>query len=210
MLSALVTIALLHWLILIIPGANFLLIGQLAASGKRSTAFAAAFGITTVTLTWATLAIMGIGFIFSAHPASRQVLQLAGGAYLGYLGFKLWRSHGTTATSRVLPLEKWGAFRLGFITNVLNPKTALFFSSVFATALPPHSSGLMIASAVALVYINALVWHLFLVVTFSHARIQAAYARHLALFSEVSGAILGAFGMRLIFSTLQEFRTRLA
>ncbi|MFT6591775.1 MAG: threonine/homoserine/homoserine lactone efflux protein, partial [Rhodoferax sp.] len=36
MLSALVTIALLHWLILIIPGANFLLIGQLAASGKRS------------------------------------------------------------------------------------------------------------------------------------------------------------------------------
>jgi threonine efflux protein len=68
----------------------------------------------------------------------------------------------------------------------------------------------MIASAVALVYVNALVWHLFLAVTFSHPRVQAAYARQLALFSKVSGAIVGAFGAKLIFSTLQEFRIKVA
>lgn len=208
MLSTLLTIAFLHWLVLLIPGANFLLVGQLAASGKRSTACVAAFGITTVTLTWATLAILGIGFVFNAYPMWRQALQIAGGVYLCYLGLKLWRSQGATANSSEFHLSKLAAFRLGFITNILNPKTALFFGSVFATALPANASFSMIAGAVALVYVNALVWHLFLAVTFSHPRVQAAYARHLALFSKVSGAIVGAFGAKLILSTLQEFRVK--
>lgn len=210
MLNTLLTIAVLHWLVLVIPGANFLLVGQLAASGKRSTACAAAFGITTVTLTWATLAILGIGFVFNAHPMWRQVLQIAGGVYLCYLGLKLWKSKGATANSSELHLSKPAAFRLGFITNILNPKTALFFGSIFATSLPANASFSMIASAIALVYANALIWHLFLAVTFSHPRVQAAYARHLALFSKVSGAMVGAFGTNLIFATLQEYRVKVA
>ena len=76
MLNTLLTIAVLHWLVLVIPGANFLLVGQLAASGKRSTACAAAFGITTVTLTWATLAILGIGFVFNAHQCGAKFCRL--------------------------------------------------------------------------------------------------------------------------------------
>ena len=51
MLSALLTIAVLHWLVLILPGANFLLVGQLAASGKRSTAYAAALVVANA-LVW--------------------------------------------------------------------------------------------------------------------------------------------------------------
>lgn len=210
MFSTLLTIAFLHWLVLLIPGANFVLVGQLAASGKRSTACVAAFGITTVTLTWATLAILGIGFVFNAHPMWRQALQIAGGVYLCYLGSKLWRSQGASANSSELHLSNLAAFRLGFITNILNPKTALFFGSVFATALPANASFSMIASAVTLVYVNALVWHLFLAMAFSHPPVQAAYARHLAIFSKVSGAIVGAFGAKLIFSTLQEFRVKVA
>ena len=209
MLSTLLTIAVLHWLVLVIPGANVLLVGQLAASGKRSTACVAAFGITTVTFIWATLAVLGIGFVFGAHPMWRQALQTAGGVYLCYLGWKLWRSKGAATHSSELHLSAFAAFRLGFFTNILNPKTALFFGSIFATALPAHASVAVIASAVALVYVNALVWHLFLAVTFSHPRFQAAYARHLALFSKVSGAMVGAFGVKLIFSTLQEFRFKL-
>ena len=140
----------------------------------------------------------------------RQVLQIAGGVYLCYLGLKLWRPKGATANSSELHLSKPAAFRLGFITNILNPKTALFFGSIFATSLPANASFSMIASAIALVYANALIWHLFLAVTFSHPRVQAAYARHLALFSKVSGAMVGAFGTNLIFATLQEYRVKVA
>lgn len=47
MYTALLTIALLHWAVLLLPGFNFVLIGQLAASGKRSVAMAAVAGMTT-------------------------------------------------------------------------------------------------------------------------------------------------------------------
>lgn len=207
MFSALLTIAVLHWVVLLTPGANFLLVGQLAASGKRSTAGAAALGITTVTFTWATLAIMGIGIIFSAHPALRQFLQIAGGIYLCHLALKLWRSKDNGTVVRERELGHWAAFRLGFITNVLNPKTALFFGSIFATVLPAQPSVLMTAAAVALVYTNALVWHLFLALAFSHPQAQAVYTKHLRHFNRVAGAMVGAFGGKLIWSTLQELKT---
>ena len=78
MLPTLITIALLHWAILILPGFNFILVGQLAASGQRTTAMFAVAGMTTATLVWACLAVAGVGIVFTAHPQVRLVAQLAG------------------------------------------------------------------------------------------------------------------------------------
>ena len=206
MLQVLLSISALHWLVLLTPGANFFMVGQLAASGKRSTAVAAAFGITTVTFTWATLAVLGVGIVFSAHPLLRHAFQLAGGLYLLYVGLKMLRSEGNEASTTPLALSHPAAFRMGFVTNFLNPKTALFFGGVFATVMPPHPSTLLIVAAVLMVYVNALVWHLFLAIAFSHSQVRAAYARqrqHLAYFS---GSLIGAFGARLLWTTVQEMR----
>ena len=208
MLSVLITISILHWVALITPGVNFLLLGQLAASGRRSPALAAAFGMTTVTLAWAALAILGIGIVFQAHPALRQICQLAGGAYLCYMAWKIWRSKGATLATQELQLGKWTAFRMGFMTNAFNPKTALFFGSVFATALPPNPSLQIVLSAVLLVYLNAVAWHVFLALAFSHTRVQAAYARYQTQFNKIAASLVGAFGLKLILATLQELRAR--
>ena len=93
MMPTLLTIAVLHWAVLILPGFNFLLIGQLAASGRRSTAMAAVVGMTTATLLWALLAVAGVGIVFTAHPVIRQLAQVAGGLYLLVqpAGGKWWR-----------------------------------------------------------------------------------------------------------------------
>lgn len=210
MLQILLTIAVLHWVVLVTPGANFLLVGQLAAGGRRSVACAAAVGITTVTLLWATLAVLGIGLVFAAHPALRQAAQIAGGAYLLHLAWCLWRASSAAAgdASQDVILGKAAAYRMGFLTNVLNPKTALFFGSVFATALPAEPGAGMIAAAVALVYVNALVWHLFLALAFSHPRVQAGYARGRRQLNRLSALAIGAFGAKLVVATVQEFRGR--
>jgi threonine efflux protein len=98
MLTTFLTIAILHWVALVTPGVNFVLILQLAAGSPRSVSLSAAAGITTVTFLWALLAILGMGAAFSAHPALRQALQIAGGAYLCYVAWKLWRSPAAVAT----------------------------------------------------------------------------------------------------------------
>lgn len=208
MLASVVAIALLHWAVLLVPGFNVVLIGQLAAGGTRAAALLAVLGMTTATLVWASLAVLGVGAVFSAHPQLRFAAQVAGGAYLLYLALKLWRSGAATAEPATMTPGKAAAFRIGLLTSLLNPKIALFYGSVFATALPPSPSLLHIAAAIAVVYANSVVWHTSLAFLFSQRRVQQVYLRNFARLTKASGAMVGAFGLRLLVSTLQEVRSR--
>ena len=186
------------------------LIGQLAANGSRTAALFAVAGMTTATLIWASLAVLGIGVVFSAHPMVRHAAQVAGGAYLLYLAVKLWRSGATTTVQACTTMSDFAAFRIGLVTSLLNPKIALFYGSVFATSLPQSPSTLHVASAVGVVCANSIIWHTALAVLLSTPKIQQAYLRNLALLTKASGAMVGAFGLRLIVATIYELRSRSA
>lgn len=208
MLETLVTIALLHWVVLITPGVNFVLLAQLSASGNRSSAAMAVAGVTTATLTWAILAVLGVGVIFVAHPVVRQLAQLAGGTYLFYVALRLWHSKHSGKVQAVQQLSLGSVFRLGFVTNMLNPKPALFFGSVFVTTMPANAGSSLIASAVALVYINAVLWHLFLAFAFSIPSVKRRYERFSHGFNRAASVLVGAFGLKLVLATLQEYRAK--
>lgn len=209
MLESLVTIAVLHWAILLIPGFNFVLIGQLAAGGSQRAALAAVVGMSTATLIWATLAVAGVGAVFTAQPALRQVAQMAGGLYLLYLAVGLLRSGGGPAAGAEGVMRPVAAFRAGFVTSALNPKIALFYGSVFASALPAQPSAVHVLAAVALVYANSWVWHGGLALVLSRPAVQRAYLAHFRTLTRVSAALVGVFGVRLIASAIQEMRARL-
>jgi threonine efflux protein len=204
MLGSLVTIALLHWAVLLVPGFNVVLIGQLAAGGTRSTAMLAVLGMTTATLIWASLAVLGVGAVFSAHPQLRFAAQIAGGAYLLYLAVKLWRSGGTTTAQVPAALGGAAAFRIGLVTSLLNPKIALFYGSVFATALPPSPTAVHLAAALGLVCFNSLVWHGFLGWGLSRSVVRRFYGRYEGWANRVSAVLVGAFGAWLIQDTVRE------
>jgi threonine efflux protein len=208
MLSSLLTIALLHWAVLLVPGFNVVLLAQLAGGHSRAAALAAVAGMTTATLAWASLAVMGIGVVFSTHPAVRQAVQIAGGLYLLYLAFNLWRAGAAGDSKPQGALSNAKAFQVGFTTSALNPKIALFYGSVFATSLPQSPSWLHIVSAVAVVYVNSIVWHTGLAVALSQQSVQRAYLRNFARLTKASGAVVSAFGLRLIVGTVQELRSR--
>ena len=90
----------------------------------------------------------------------------------------------------------------------LNPKIALFYGSVFATALPANPSATHILAAVLLVYANSWVWHGSLAFLLSLAGVQRAYLRYYALLTSTSALLVGAFGVRLISTAIQEARAR--
>ncbi len=208
MLQTLLTISLLHWVVLMTPGVNFVLLAQLAASAKRSSAAMAVAGVTTATLVWATLAVLGVGVIFTAHPAFRLLAQLAGGVYLLYVACKLWRSKASGPVEASQHLSLGSVFRLGFVTNMLNPKPALFFGSVFVTTMPANPDVSLVVAAVAMVYLNAVLWHLFLVFAFSMPNVKRGYDRFSHVFNRAAGALVGAFGVKLVVATLQEYRAK--
>lgn len=208
MLASLAAIALLHWAVLLVPGFNVVLIGQLAAGGSRGAALLAVLGMTTATLVWATLAVLGVGAVFSAHPQLRIAAQIAGGAYLLYLAFRLWHSGAVTAERSSMTMSNFAAFRVGLLTSLLNPKIALFYGSVFATSLPASPSMLHVGSAIAVVYANSVIWHGSLAFFFSQPKVQQVYMRNFSRLTKLSGAMVGAFGLRLLLATVQELRSR--
>ena len=208
LIPTLVTVGLLHWIALVVPGANVLVVSNLAASHARRPAIFAALGITLVAAIWATLAVLGVNAVFAAHPHLRIVVQAAGGLYLIYLAARLWRSGAAPEAGAATTLSPLAAFRLGFLTNITNPKSALFFGSVFATALPNDPAPGLLVAVVTLAVLNALCWHLFLAFAFSHPRVRASYARRRAVFSRLAGLLIGTFGARLVVAAAVEARAQ--
>jgi threonine efflux protein len=208
MLSSLFSIAILHWAVLVLPGFNFVLIGQLAAAGKRTAAMSAVAGMAAATLMWATLAVAGVGFIFTNHPYIRQFAQIAGGIYLIHLAVKLWRTGQTVNANLNQILRPLEAFRVGFVTSALNPKIALFYGSVFATSLPASPTNTMVFLAVGLVFINSVLWHSSLALMLSMSSIRSAYLRYFLAINKVASLLVGGMGLKLIVTTILEFRNR--
>lgn len=207
-LTTLLTIALLHWLALLTPGPNVMLVSQLAASGHRNRALVAGVGISVVAVGWALLAILGVHALFAAHAQLRLAMQILGGIYLCHIALKLWRSGAHQGEPHPIAMTPWAAFRLGFLTNITNPKTALFFGSVFAAVLPAQPGEPFLLAALILVFVNALVCNVMLSIVFSHPRIQAGYDKRRVLFTRVAAGILGGYGLRLLAVTADEVRGR--
>ncbi len=206
MITLLATILLLHWVVLITPGANVLLVSQLAASGQKRSAFFAALGISVVAVTWAVLALLGVRALFAALPQIRIALQIAGALYLTYVAIRLWRSGGQNAAGTGETLSGFAAFRLGFLTNIMNPKSALFFGGVFSAAMPVTADISLTIAAMMLIFFNALCWHTFLAFAFSRSRVRVGYAHHRKMLNRTAGLVVGAIGVRMLSATACELR----
>ena len=207
MLATLLTIWLLHAAALLSPGANVLLVSQLAASDRGRSAVFAALGVTLGALLWATFAVLGVHAVFGAFPGLRLGLQILGGVYLLYVATRLWRSHGPDLSGPAPMVSKRTAFRLGFLTNITNPKSALFFGSVFAASFPAAPSLALQVSAVAMIVVNALCWHTLLAYLFSRSRVRAGYARSRSTANRLAAALLGALGVGLLVAAFREARS---
>lgn len=204
-MSTLLTIWLLHVAALLSPGANVLLVSQLAASDRARNAQFAAIGVTAGAGLWALCAVLGVNAVFQAFPGLRLALQVAGGLYLLYVASRLWRSGGLALDGRAAAMSRLAAFRLGFLTNITNPKAALFFGSIFATSFPAAPSPQLQAAAVAMVLFNALCWHSLLAYLFSRERVRLAYARMRRTANRIASAAVGTLGLGLLLASLREW-----
>lgn len=208
MFSILLGIWVLHVAAMLSPGANVLLVSQLAASDRTRSAVFAALGVTAGAFLWAGFAVLGVNAVFEAFPHLRLALQVAGGVYLLYVASRLWRSNGADLNGAAAPgISSFAAFRLGFLTNITNPKSALFFGSVFAASFPADPGPVLQVLVVAMIVLNCLCWHTLLALTFSMPRVRAAYARQRRVADRVAAAVVGALGLRLLLASLQETRS---
>ncbi len=133
------------------PGVDFLLTVSRTLQGGARAGVAAALGINAGCVVHALAAAFGLAALLALVPAAFQAIQWAGAAYLIWLGLgmlrQVWRGGAgpaATAANAAAPARTgWVDFRVGLLTNVLNPKVALFFLAFlpqFVPAQSPHKT----------------------------------------------------------------------
>src|SRR5213080_4742510 len=83
------------------------------------------FGIEFGEVVWIAAAATGVAALLSASVTALDALRFAGAAYLVYLGIQRWRQAGAVTAPLTAPLGR--IFLQGFVTQLLNPKVAVFF-----------------------------------------------------------------------------------
>ena len=116
------------WALIIAPGPDmFYVITRGMAHGRRA-GILSAIGVVCGILVHTTAAALGLTFILQTSALAFLFVKLIGAAYLLYLGFKAWRDQSTFHLQTSSSIAKSSAlFWQGVLSNVLNPKIAIFF-----------------------------------------------------------------------------------
>ena len=116
------------------------ILGRSIVQGRRA-GIASALGISTGSIGHTIAAALGLSAFLAASASAFTIVKFVGGAYLIYLGVRiiLSRSEGLHVPSHFRSRETTAAFRQGIITNLLNPKVALFFLAFLPQFIDPAS-----------------------------------------------------------------------
>ena len=131
-INPLLAFALTALIIEVTPGPNMTYLAALSLSSGMRTGFAAVAGIALGLATYGIVAALGLAAVIDSSPLLYGILRWGGVAYLLWLAWEAWSSERETSLDATDGLEDdpWIAFRRGLITNLLNPKAAVFYVAV--------------------------------------------------------------------------------
>lgn len=186
----------------ITPGPDTLyIVGRSAAQGARAGAVAA-LGIGAGCCIHTLAAAIGLSALLLTSATAFTVVKLAGAAYLVYIGITLLRSKVAAEIPRkeaAAPLRR--VFLQGLLTNVLNPKVALFFVAFlpqFVVPDAPHQFAALFG--LGLIFnLNGTIWNLLVAVLAARGRNVLTRRTGKNWIARVTGGLVVVLGVRLAF-----------
>ena len=140
------------------PGPDMLLIASRSASQGRAAGFATLAGIQVGTYCHALAAAFGLSQLFLIVPVAYDAVRYAGAAYLLYLAWKTVRSGAVTLSPQAGAARQavGTMFRQGLLTNLLNPKMALFVLALFPQFVQPEAGSVGVQILLLATVLNAI------------------------------------------------------
>ncbi len=203
-LPELLTVAIIHLLAVMSPGPDFILVMRNSLVYSRNAGIYSALGLALGILIHVTYSLIGIGLLISKSILLFTVIKFFGAGYLVYIGYKSLRSKPKEVVIEEniqSDIGKFAAVRMGFLTNVLNPKVTLFFLALFTQVISP-----MTPKAIQLVYgleMSAMtfVWFGIVATALSHGMTKNRFLRIQRRLEQVFGVLLIAFGVKVALSS---------
>ncbi|MEJ8571870.1 LysE family translocator [Microbaculum marinum] len=206
LLSALLALSAIHLVGAMVPGPNIVVTAHVAGTRGARQGLLCVAGIVVATLTWVSLTLAGVGIVLQELGALYNGLKLAGAAYLVWLGARMlwgaiWQAPGPRAAASEPKRLPVAAFRLGVLTNLANPKSAVFWTSVFIVAVPPSAPVWFYVAVIAIIGIQTGLWYGLVALAFAAPPAQAAFQRMNRYLAGLAGSLMIGFGIKLALGT---------
>lgn len=199
------TVALVHLLAVASPGPDFAVMLRQALTQSRRNALLSATGIGLGILLHVGYSLLGIGLIIQQSIMLFTALKVIGALYLLWIAWHCLRAKpgGVHVEAQGGKVQTgWGAFRLGFLTNALNPKATLFFVSLFSVVINPGTPVLLQAGYGLYMALATGLWFAMVAVFFTQPRVRRAFNRFGHWLDRLMGGILVLLAGQLLLSTV--------
>ena len=195
-------VGLIHLVALVSPGPDFVVACRNSLLYSRTIGIYTAMGFGLGICVHISYAVFGLSWLIANNELIFTVIQYLGAFYLMLIGIQSLRSFQSqigqetaTASSRISPFR---AVRIGFITNVLNPKATLFFLSLFSTMLNPTVGELTLVVIAVLLVVTTILWFSLVALLISHPRFTTVLKRYEKTVHRFFGVLLIGIGVTIL------------
>lgn len=206
MASPLLAFALVALAVVLLPGADTVLVLRTSLREGPRAGVLVALGVVCGPILWGALAGLGVAVALSAHPLLHGAVAAAGGLYVGVLGVRAllsarrpWHRPATGGGDAPAPAGVRSLFLTGLMTNLLNPKIGAFYVSVMPGLFAEQDLTPWLGAALGAIHAALGLAYLATVAVLSGAAGRVlARPRALALVEAVCGVALLGFAAAVI------------
>jgi len=200
------TIVVAHALAVASPGPDFALVLRQSLAHGRRTAVWSSLGIGCGLSIHIGYCILGVGYFLKDSAVALSTVKYLGAAYLAWVGVQALRARARTgdvdlAAGATAPTDG-AAWTTGFLVNVLNPKAALFFISLFPLAVSVTTPKLVQVGYGVWMTLATVAWFSFVSVVFTREDVRRRFLRHGHWIDRALGAVFIGFAVSLVLAKL--------
>jgi len=198
------TVSLLNLLAVISPGPDFVITVRNSLCYSRRAGIFTSLGISTALCIHLFYCAAGIGYIISTSFVLFSILKVLGAGYLIYLGVSSFMAKGSRidlAEERTgTDLTRLKAFRMGFLTNVLNPKATMFLLSLFTLVIGNFTPVYIILTISAIIILTAFVWFTIVSIFLAQQNVRRVFLKYERAINRTLGGFLVFLGVKIILT----------
>ena len=206
------TVALAHFLALLSPGPDFVLVVKSAIKNDKSKAIGVAAGIASANAFYIALCLAGVGAMLASSITIMIALKIIGGIFLVFLAVQALRAKKNdyadfgldTTTNKNGHTTFVKEFATGFMSGALNPKNLLFYLSLFTVVLTNDVNLTFKISLGVWMTMVVFAWDTAVIFLLSTKKVRNQFTKSAFYIDKVTGAILGLVGLSIVRSALSK------
>jgi threonine/homoserine/homoserine lactone efflux protein len=184
------------------PGPSFVLVARTSVAVSRRNGLTTAIGMGLGSAVFASLTLLGLQAVLLSVPPLYMLLKVLGGIYLIYLAIVIWRNSRQSVDLKSASknsADLYNSFKLGLITQLSNPKTAIFYGSIFAALLPPNLPDITLLILVSTIFFLEAGWYSLVAFVLSSKTPRQIYLNLKQVLDRLASGVIGVLGLKLIY-----------